>query len=68
MGVEFTVFRGSQDGTVRPDLIKRDLGRNEAYVRTTHSGVCGTDEHYLKSGSCLFVHQNIKYPNLVHLT
>ena len=51
MTFEFTVFRGSQDGTIAPNVTKRELGPNEAYVRTTHSGVCGTDEHYLKSGS-----------------
>ena len=50
MSVQFTVYRGSQDGTITSDITQRELGPNEAYVRTTHSGVCGTDEHYLKSG------------------
>ena len=28
-------------------LPHRELGRNEAIVQITHSGVCGTDEHVL---------------------
>lgn len=44
---EFTVFKGSQDGEIvecrtrRPDPIG-----DEVLVRITHSGLCGTDEHY----------------------
>lgn len=44
---EFTVFKGSENG----DIVERrtqypDPTGNEILVRITHSGLCGTDEHY----------------------
>lgn len=35
------------------DTSHRQLGRNDAYVKITHSGLCGTDEHYLCRGIVL---------------
>ncbi|OJJ45131.1 hypothetical protein ASPZODRAFT_134556 [Penicilliopsis zonata CBS 506.65] len=51
--VSFNVFRGSSEGRIVTDRISRSLGPNEAYVETTHSGLCGTDEHFLKAGLVL---------------
>lgn len=53
MSFSFTVQRGSQSGKVVQDTSTRQLGRNEAYLRITHSGLCGTDEHYLHAGMAL---------------
>ncbi|KAJ5179984.1 hypothetical protein N7492_003194 [Penicillium capsulatum] len=47
MTIEFTVFKGSPDGTIRQAKTQRDdLKNDEVLVRVTHSGVCGTDLHY----------------------
>ncbi|KAH6609946.1 alcohol dehydrogenase [Trichoderma cornu-damae] len=53
MNVSFTVQRGSQSGKVVQDITSRQLGRHEAYLQITHSGLCGTDEHYLRAGVVL---------------
>ncbi|PTB65553.1 alcohol dehydrogenase [Trichoderma citrinoviride] len=53
MSVTFTVQRGSQSGKVVQGTSSRQLGRNEAYLKITHSGLCGTDEHYLHNGIVL---------------
>ncbi|KAJ5151303.1 uncharacterized protein N7482_010555 [Penicillium canariense] len=53
MSVTFEVFRGSKDGKIVADKTTRTLQPNEVYIETTHSGLCGTDEHYLRSGQAL---------------
>lgn len=53
MSVTFEVFRGSQEGRIVADKTTRQLQPNEVYIETTHSGLCGTDEHFLKSGQVL---------------
>ncbi|KAJ5103221.1 Polyketide synthase enoylreductase [Penicillium argentinense] len=53
MSVTFDVFRGSKEGQIVADQTTRTLGYNEVYIETTHSGLCGTDEHFLKSGQVL---------------
>lgn len=53
MSVTFTVQRGSKSGKIIQDTSNRQLGRNEAYLTITHSGLCGTDEHYLHAGLAL---------------
>ncbi|KAJ5992378.1 Polyketide synthase enoylreductase [Penicillium sp. IBT 35674x] len=53
MSVAFEVFRGSKEGKIVADTTTRTLGPNEVYIETTHSGLCGTDEHFLKSGIVL---------------
>jgi D-arabinose 1-dehydrogenase-like Zn-dependent alcohol dehydrogenase len=50
MTLEFSLLKGSKDGNIVPATSRRELGRNEAFVKITHSGVCGTDEHYLHAG------------------
>lgn len=47
MTIEFTVLKGSPDGSIRQDTTQRgDLKHDEVLVRVTHSGVCFTDVHY----------------------
>ncbi|KAJ5887404.1 hypothetical protein N7495_007445 [Penicillium taxi] len=47
MTIEFTVFKGSSDGTIREGVCKRDVLKHDSVlVQITHSGVCGTDVHY----------------------
>lgn len=50
----FCIYKGSTSGKVvrhdNPDVV-RELLDSEVLVRITHSGICGTDEHYK--------HQNI---------
>jgi len=53
MIVSFRVHRGSKNGAIVADITKRELGRHEAFVQITHSGVCGTDEHYRHAGMVL---------------
>jgi len=51
--INFTVLSGPKNATIVRDTTYRQLGTNEAYVKVAHSGVCGTDEHYLKAGKHL---------------
>lgn len=54
MPIEFTVFKGSKDGTIRQDVTRReDLKRDEVLIRVTHSGVCFTDVHYQSTDMAL---------------
>lgn len=50
--VSFDVFRGVQ-GKIIADHVTKPLGDNEIFIETTHSGLCGTDLHYLHSGKVL---------------
>lgn len=44
--VDFTVFKGSKDGKIVQSTTTRDIKEDEVLIKVTHSGVCGTDEHY----------------------
>jgi len=44
--VEFTVFKGSKEGRIVKSTTKKDLKPDEVLIRVTHSGLCGTDDHY----------------------
>lgn len=46
MGIDFTVFKGSDSGAIVESKGHRDVGPTEALVELSHCGVCGTDEHY----------------------
>ncbi|KAG5298305.1 alcohol dehydrogenase [Histoplasma ohiense] len=46
MSFTFDVLKGSKDGKLVAARTTRILQRNEVYVEITHTGVCGTDEHY----------------------
>ncbi|KAF7591669.1 hypothetical protein BBP40_001247 [Aspergillus hancockii] len=46
-GYDFTVYKGSKDGTIQQSKTHRDaLQKDQVLVRITHSGVCFTDVHY----------------------
>ncbi|KAH6674456.1 putative NADP-dependent alcohol dehydrogenase C 2 [Halenospora varia] len=44
--VEFTVFKGSKEGKIVKGRTVRELGYNDVLIKVTHSGLCGTDEHF----------------------
>lgn len=56
--VSFQVFRGSKESKIVKDTTTRLLGPNDAFVKVTHSGICGTDEHYLHAG-CVLGHEGV---------
>lgn len=48
MSIKFTVFKGTQSGKIaQEETTLPSLGANEVLLKHTHSGVCGTDLHYL---------------------
>ncbi|KAL3424288.1 zinc-binding alcohol [Phlyctema vagabunda] len=44
--VEFTVFKGSESGAIVKSSTTREIKPDEVLIKITHSGLCGTDEHY----------------------
>ena len=44
--VDYTVFKGSKDGTIVKSTSTRELKADEVLIKVTHSGLCGTDHHY----------------------
>jgi NADH:ubiquinone oxidoreductase subunit F (NADH-binding) len=53
MAIDITVYKGSSDGHIVKGTTHHELGRHEAVVKITHSGVCGTDEHVARAGIVL---------------
>ncbi|KAG0154692.1 hypothetical protein PDIDSM_260 [Penicillium digitatum] len=53
MEVSFEVYRGSPGGHIVSDTTTRILGHNEIFIEITHSGLCGTDEHFFNSTQVL---------------
>ncbi|KAF9268652.1 NADP-dependent alcohol dehydrogenase [Marasmius fiardii PR-910] len=54
MGYEGTTFRGSQSGQVVKSSFSRDkIYPDEVVIKVTHSGICGTDLHFLKKDMVL---------------
>ncbi|TVY81785.1 alcohol dehydrogenase [Lachnellula suecica] len=51
--VDFTVFKGSKGGKIVKSHTKRELGHDEVLIKVTHSGVCGTDQHYKEADMVL---------------
>lgn len=48
MAIEFKVFKGSPSGDIAEDRTTiPGIADNEVLLEHTHSGVCGTDVHYL---------------------
>lgn len=46
-GLTFTVYKGSKDGSiVKSSTHLDDLRGDQVLLKITHSGLCGTDEHY----------------------
>ncbi|GBF65147.1 alcohol dehydrogenase [Trichophyton mentagrophytes] len=57
-GYEFTTFRGSDAGAVASQTRRAPLTSNQVLISITHSGLCGTDQHYRKAG-CVLGHEGI---------
>lgn len=54
MATEYTVFKGSATGHVTQARLRLpDLGPNDVLLENTHSGVCGTDLHYIQQDMVL---------------
>ncbi|KAF8160574.1 chaperonin 10-like protein [Mycena galopus ATCC 62051] len=59
MSVEFTVFKGSANEGIVEATTRRDGPTgNEVLVKITHSGICGTDEHY-KHADMVLGHEGV---------
>lgn len=48
--ITLDIFRGTPEGELAVETTTRVLGYGEVYIETTHSGLCGTDLHYLRRG------------------
>lgn len=54
MATTFTVFKGSSTGKVtESQTTVPALQSNDVLIENTHSGVCGTDAHYLHTDMVL---------------
>ncbi|KAJ7141405.1 putative NADP-dependent alcohol dehydrogenase C 2 [Mycena epipterygia] len=53
MGIDFTVFKGTKDGIIQATTHSASPTRNQVLVKITHSGICGTDEHYREANIVL---------------
>jgi threonine dehydrogenase-like Zn-dependent dehydrogenase len=49
----FTVYKGSESGKIVEATTTREVKPHEVLVKITHSGLCGTDEHYLHADMAL---------------
>ena len=53
-GLDFTVYRGSKDGSIVKSSVHHDnLQGDQVLLKITHSGLCGTDEHYRSTDQVL---------------
>ena len=53
-GFDFTVYRGSKDGSIVKSTTHNDsLQGDQVVLKITHSGLCGTDEHYRSTDQVL---------------
>lgn len=57
--VQFTVFKGSKSGAIIKSTTTREIKANEALVRVTHSGLCGTDEHHRHDDGMVLGHEGV---------
>ncbi|KAJ7282875.1 putative NADP-dependent alcohol dehydrogenase C 2 [Mycena rebaudengoi] len=59
MAIEFTVFKGSADGSIVQSTTRRDAPKaHQVLVKITHSGICGTDEHF-KHADMVLGHEGV---------
>lgn len=47
--VEFTVYKGSEGGKIVKTSTIKDIKPDEVLIKVTHSGLCGTDDHFKSS-------------------
>jgi D-arabinose 1-dehydrogenase-like Zn-dependent alcohol dehydrogenase len=53
MGIDITVFKGSPGGIVQATTHSELPTGNQVLIKITHSGICGTDEHYRQTDMVL---------------
>ncbi|KAJ7680691.1 putative NADP-dependent alcohol dehydrogenase C 2 [Mycena polygramma] len=59
MAVQFTVFKGSASGSIVESTTRLDEPTgNQVLIKITHSGICGTDEHY-KHADMVLGHEGV---------
>ena len=52
--MDLTVYRGSKDGAIVKSTVHHDkLQGDQVLLKITHSGLCGTDEHYRSTDQVL---------------
>ena len=53
-GFTYTVYKGSKDGSIVKSTTHQDaLQGDQVLLKITHSGLCGTDEHYRSADQVL---------------
>ena len=53
-GFTSTVYKGSKDGSIIKSTTHHDdLRGDQVLLKITHSGLCGTDEHYRSANQVL---------------
>ncbi|KAJ7063937.1 putative NADP-dependent alcohol dehydrogenase C 2 [Mycena amicta] len=58
MSIDFTVFKGTPEGIVQATTRSPAPTGNQVLVKITHSGICGTDEHY-KEANIVLGHEGV---------
>jgi D-arabinose 1-dehydrogenase-like Zn-dependent alcohol dehydrogenase len=59
MTIEFTVFKGSaNDGIVQSKTYRDGPTDTQVLVKITHSGICGSDEHF-KHADMVLGHEGV---------
>lgn len=53
MSVSYRAIKGSAEGKLFEQEVTASLEHHQVYVETTHSGLCFTDEHYLRANQAL---------------
>jgi Zn-dependent alcohol dehydrogenase len=53
MSVTYNVVKGSASKQLVESSVTHELESHQVYIETTHSGLCGTDEHYLGADQAL---------------
>jgi Zn-dependent alcohol dehydrogenase len=53
MSVTYNIVKGSASKNLVESSVTNTLESHQVYIETTHSGLCGTDEHYLGADQAL---------------
>ena len=52
-GYEFENFTGGDKGITKTKVHHDPLKGDQVVLKLTHSGICGTDAHFMDAGICL---------------